>query len=125
MAAALSFYGSCLQGTKTRIALIRLQLVVILAPELMFCNESADRSQVRQMNEIADGWEVISCRAKAPWHLFFMLLQILVGNPDIAPVYSMATWTVRHGATGVVRKVTARSEQQAKERIADGIFDAD
>ena len=77
------------------------------------------------MSEIADGWEVISCRAKAPRHLFFMLLQMLVGNPDIAPVYSRATWTVRHTTTGVIRKVTARSEQQAKERIADGIFDED
>jgi hypothetical protein len=77
------------------------------------------------MSEIADGWEVLSCRAKEPWHLFFMLLQMLVGNPDIAPVYSMATWSVRHTATGVVRKVTARSEQQAKEKIATGIFDED
>jgi hypothetical protein len=77
------------------------------------------------MSEIAGGWEVISCRAKAPWHLFLMLFQVLAGNPDVAPTYSMATWTVRQSTTGAVRRVTARSEKEAKEKIDTGIFDED
>jgi hypothetical protein len=77
------------------------------------------------MREIADGWEVISCRAKETWHLFFMLLQMLVGSPEIAPVYSSVTWAVRHIVTGAIRKVTTRSERQAQERIANGIVDED
>ena len=75
------------------------------------------------MREISDGWEVVSCRVKRPWHTITMLFQMLVGNPDIAPVFSAATWTVRQTATGTVRHVTARSGQEAKEKIANGIFD--
>src|SRR5262245_58426362 len=45
-----------------------------------------------QMKEIAGG----SCRARQPWHSFLMLWQLVLGNPDIAPAYSTATWTVRH-----------------------------
>jgi hypothetical protein len=77
------------------------------------------------MSEITDGWEIISCRTKAPWHLFLMVWQMLLGNPDIAPTYSLATWTVRQSATGAIRKVTAGSEKEAKEKIESGIFDAD
>jgi hypothetical protein len=75
------------------------------------------------MSEISDGWEVMACRGKQPWHLIAMLFQMLVGNPDIVPVVSTATWTVRQIATGTVRNVTARSRQEAKEKIANGIFD--
>ena len=75
------------------------------------------------MREIADGWEVTSCRVKRPWHMVTMLLQMLVGNPDMVPVFSTATWTVRQTATGMTRKVTARSRQEAEEKIANGIFD--
>ena len=75
------------------------------------------------MRDIADGWEVLSCRVKRPWHTITMLLQMLVSNPDIVPVFSTATWTVRQTATGMTRKVTARSRQEAGEKIADGLFD--
>lgn len=77
------------------------------------------------MKQIVDGWEIASCRAKQPWHAIYMFLQMLVGNPDIAPAFSTATWTVREIATGAVRKVTARSEQAAGEKIVSGDFDAD
>lgn len=77
------------------------------------------------MQQIADGWEVVSCRARQPWHAIFMFVQALVGNPDIAPAVSTATWTVRKTATGMLRKVTARSEQEAGEKILSGNFDED
>jgi hypothetical protein len=75
------------------------------------------------MGEIVDGWEVVSCRVKEPWHMIYMVLQILVGNPDIVPVFSTATWTVRQTATGTERKVTARSRQDAKDKVANNVFD--
>lgn len=77
------------------------------------------------MREIADGWEVVSCRVKEPWHMVFAVLQMLVGNPDLVPVFSTATWTVRQPATGTVRKVTARSRQEASDKIVNNIFDGD
>jgi hypothetical protein len=75
------------------------------------------------MREMVDGWEVVSCRVKGPWHMMYMVLQMLVGNPDIMPVFSTATWTVRQTATGTVQKVTARSTQEAKDKIANNLFD--
>jgi hypothetical protein len=75
------------------------------------------------MREIADGWEVVSCRVRQPWHLIYMLLQMLVGNPDTVPVFSTATWTVRQTATGMERNVTACSREEAKDKIANGVFD--
>jgi hypothetical protein len=77
------------------------------------------------MREIVDGWEVVSCRVKEPWHIIYIVLQMLVGNPDIVPVFSTATWTVRQTATGTVRKVTARSRQEAKDKIINSAFDED
>jgi hypothetical protein len=77
------------------------------------------------MREIADGWEVVSCRVEEPWHMIYMVLQMLVGNPDIVPVFSTATWTVWQTATGTLRNVTARSRQEAKDKISSGIFNED
>jgi|HubBroStandDraft_6_1064221.scaffolds.fasta_scaffold881577_1 hypothetical protein len=77
------------------------------------------------MREVADGWEVVSCRVKEPWHVVFAILQMVVGNPDLVPVFSTATWTVRQTATGALRKVTARSRQEARDKITNNIFDSD
>ena len=32
------------------------------------------------MREMVDGWEVVSCRVKGPWHMMYMVLQMLVGK---------------------------------------------
>jgi hypothetical protein len=77
------------------------------------------------MREIVEGWEVVSCRVKEPWHVIYMVLQMLVGNPDIVPVFSTATWKVRQTETGTERNVTARSRQEAKDKIINSIFDKD
>jgi hypothetical protein len=76
------------------------------------------------MSQIAEGWEIVSCRAGNARHLKFMLLQLLFMVPDTPPVYSTATWTVRQTATGMIRTVTAQSEQDAREKIALDLFDA-
>ena len=39
------------------------------------------------------------------------------------PQYSSVTWTVRHGRTGDVRRITAFSEQEFRQRLAEGQFD--
>ena len=39
------------------------------------------------MREIVGGWEAVSCRVKQPWHSVSMVLQFLLGNPDIIPVF--------------------------------------
>jgi hypothetical protein len=52
-----------------------------------------------------------------------MVLQIIFIYPETTGFYSSVTWTVRQTATGVVRKVTARSQQEAGDKIALGIFD--
>jgi hypothetical protein len=77
------------------------------------------------MRETVDGWQVVSCRVKQPWHMIYVILQMLVGNPDIVPVFSTATWSVRHTATGIVRTVTARSRQEAEDKINNNLFDED
>ena len=76
------------------------------------------------MTEIADGWEIVSRRTNEPArHLLSMLLQIIFIHPETTGFYSSVTWTVRQTATGMVRKVTAWSEQGARDKIALGIFD--
>ena len=57
--------------------------------------------------------------------MIYMILQMLVGNPDIVPVFSTATWTVRQTATGTTRNVTARSKQEARDKIINNAFDDD
>jgi hypothetical protein len=54
-----------------------------------------------------------------------MLLQIAFMLPEAMPYYTAVTYTVRRPATGAVRKVTARSEQELGEKIALGLFDED
>ena len=74
------------------------------------------------MRHISDGWEIVSCQAdRRP--LFFMAMRFLLGVAEIPPLYWRATWCVRQTATGIIRKVTAQSEQEAGEKIALGIFD--
>jgi hypothetical protein len=76
------------------------------------------------MTEITDGWEIVSRRTNEPArHLLSMVLQIIFIYPEATGFYSSVTWTVRQTATGVVRKVTARSQQEARDKIALGIFD--
>jgi hypothetical protein len=76
------------------------------------------------MTEIADGWEIVSRRTNEPArHLLSMVLQIVFIYPETTGFYSTVTWTVRQTAMGAVRKVTARSEQEARDKIALGMFD--
>jgi hypothetical protein len=75
------------------------------------------------MSEIADGWEIVSCQNNNPFSSLLMILQIVFLVPEVMRHYSTATWTIRQTATGAVHKVTARTEQEAKDKIALGLFD--
>lgn len=76
------------------------------------------------MSQITDGWEIVSRRTNKPIrYLLSMLLQIVLTSET--GFYSSVTWTVRQTTTGVVHNVTARSEQEAREKIASEIFDKD
>jgi hypothetical protein len=68
------------------------------------------------MRGIPEDWEVVSRKAKHPW------LGVLLAICDI---YSDVTWTVRQKSTGVMKRVTASSERDAAEKIANGWFDSD
>lgn len=74
------------------------------------------------MSQIADGWDIVSRRTNQPIrHLIGMMLQMVLMAES--GFYSTVTWTVRQTASGTVRKVTARSEREAGEKIALGTFD--
>jgi hypothetical protein len=78
-----------------------------------------------EMDQIADGWEIVSRRTNEPGWLLSMLAQIMVAIPVMPPYFSSVTWTVRETATGAIRSVTARTEQDAKDKIACGLFDGE
>ena len=75
------------------------------------------------MNQITDGWEIVSRRTNEPIRLLSMLSQFVLVIPEMPWSYSTVTWTVRQTATGVIREVTARSEQEARDKIACELFD--
>lgn len=68
-------------------------------------------------------WDVVSRKTNKPFsHLFWILLQIPAMAGPIGG-HSSVTWTLRNRSTGEMRCVTAESESQAAERIADEKFD--
>jgi hypothetical protein len=71
---------------------------------------------------VADDWEVIATHTHRRFlHICLMILQgMLLMEPMTR---SRVTWTVRRRGTGVIRQVTAGSEQDAIERIRMGLFD--
>jgi hypothetical protein len=81
------------------------------------------------MDQLADGWEVVSRRTIKPARgLWLILLDTLLGGGAVASaapssICSPACWTLRHTATGQVRSVTASSVPEAREKIAQGQFD--
>jgi hypothetical protein len=75
------------------------------------------------MNQMADGWEIVSRQTNEPIWLLSMLVQIALVIPEVPRSFSTVTWIVRETATGVIRNVTAWTEQEARDKIACGLFD--
>lgn len=74
------------------------------------------------MPDLSTDWELVSRRTLASPPGFLNTLRGLFSSAvaDGQPV----TWTVRHRATGLVRRLTARTELEARVKIANGLFDA-
>ena len=75
------------------------------------------------MAQLAEGWEIVARRAKNPIFQVFAALQIALGIAEAPHAFSAVTWSVRQTSSGLVRKVTAFSEAEARERLALGLFD--
>jgi hypothetical protein len=78
-------------------------------------------SQVAMPDLLTD-WELVSRKATTSSHGFLDRLRGLFSSAvaDGQPII----WTVRHRATGLVRRLTARTELEARVKIANGLFDA-
>jgi len=73
--------------------------------------------------QIADDWEVVSRKPNERTWILPMLVQLTFPIPMMPATISSATWTVRQKSTGLVRTLTARSEEEAWQKIELGLFD--
>jgi hypothetical protein len=66
-------------------------------------------------------WELVSRKAVSSGNLFDKVRRSFSRSaPENG---SPIMWTVRHKATGLVRRLTARTELEARVKIANGLFD--
>jgi hypothetical protein len=74
------------------------------------------------MADLSTDWELVSRRARdgSPGVLR-ALRSMLVRDSSKTP--QPFTWTLRHRATGRIRRLTARTELEAKVKIVNGLFD--
>ena len=77
------------------------------------------------MTKLGDDWEIVSRRPNDRGWILPMLVQLALLIPMMPATFSSSTWTVRQKSTGVVRKLTARSEEEAWQKIGLGLFDAE
>jgi hypothetical protein len=79
------------------------------------------------MKLISEDWEILDRKIHRRWMTtFFMVtLGLLLGPPEPLDFYSSGTWTVRQKSTGVVKRVMAKNESEAADKIAKGWFDAE
>jgi hypothetical protein len=70
-------------------------------------------------------WEVVSRKTNRPWITTFFVFILGLISFDATGFHSSVTWTVRQQSTGITKRVTARSESETADMIADGWFDAD
>jgi len=74
------------------------------------------------MPDQSANWELLSRKTGARTHGLLGLVRHLASpRPQAGP---STIWTVRHRATGLVRRLTARTELEARVKIANGLFDA-
>jgi hypothetical protein len=74
------------------------------------------------MPDFSADWELVSRRLPTPQRRPFAMLRrcFSFGAPDKTPT---VTWTLRHRPTGLVRRLTARTELEAGVKLANGLFD--
>jgi len=79
-------------------------------------------SQVAMPHLFTD-WELVSRKARKPSRSLFVTIRQFFSS-GAAETAQPATWTVRHKSTGLVRRLTAHTELEARVKIANGLFDA-
>jgi hypothetical protein len=67
-------------------------------------------------------WELVSQKALMPRSLVDKVRRFF--SRSAVENSQQIMWTVRHRATGLVRRLTARTELEARVKIANGLFDA-
>ena len=67
-------------------------------------------------------WELVSQKALTPRGLIDKVQRFF--SRTAAENSQQIMWTVRHRATGLVRRLTARTELEARVKIANGLFDS-
>ena len=77
------------------------------------------------MEGIPEDWEVVSRKTNRPWITTFFVFIIGLISFDATGFHSIVTWTVRQKSTGITKRVTADSESEAADKIANGRFDAE
>ena len=75
------------------------------------------------MPDLTNDWELVSRKVLASSRGPFGAIRRLLPSRAAANAHPV-TWTVRHRATGLVRRLTARTELEASVKIANGLFDA-
>lgn len=75
------------------------------------------------MTDPSDEWELVSRKIHRPSRSLLGRLRLLVST-RAAEIGDSTTWTVRNRSTGLVRRLTARTELEARVKIANGLFDA-
>ena len=76
------------------------------------------------MTDLLADWELVSRRAGTSSSGLFRTLRQAFSSSAVENTQAIITWTVRHRATGLVRRLTARTELEARVKIANGLFDA-
>ena len=76
------------------------------------------------MSDISTDWELVSRRAGTSSSGLLGTLRRAFSSTAAENTQAIITWTVRHRATGLVRRLTARTELEARVKIANGLFDA-
>jgi hypothetical protein len=66
-------------------------------------------------------WELVSRRALTSGNVFDKARRFF--SRSAAENAPPVMWTVRHKTTGLVRRLTARTELEARVKIANGLFD--
>jgi hypothetical protein len=69
---------------------------------------------------MVEDWEVVSRTTIRPWLNAFAMLAGAFLVADNVGIHSSATWVLRHRSTGEIRTITARSEQDMHNRLAQG-----
>ncbi len=76
------------------------------------------------MTDLSADWELLSRRAGKSSSGFLSTLRRAFSSTAAENTQALITWTVRHRATGLVRRLTARTELEARVKITNGLFDA-